>query len=472
MSHGPLILKNVGFSLSHKCCFSHFSAQIYFGEKIAIIGRNGSGKSTLLKILQGLIEPTEGSVTIPPDSVCGFVSQTVTQGDTLSGGQRFNKALSQALQDQPDILFLDEPTNHLDVSNRKSLMGMLKRFTGTLIVVSHDVELLRTCINTIWHIDEEQIKIFSGSYEEYLREQEQARASRTKKIEQLKKEKRAAHDALQAEQQRAAHNKKSGRQENDRNIRGAMKESGSRTVGKNQGRIHELSDRIAHELSENFVPEEIVPHFSLSATELSSSKELVSVREGACGYEKPVLTNITFSLCAQERVALEGDNGSGKSTFFKALLRDLVVEVSGTWQMPSAYDIGYLDQHYTTLNPERSVFEILQDATHGWTNVQIRKHLNDFLFRKNEEVAAPVKQLSGGEKVRLSLAVIAAQTPKLLLLDELTNNLDLETREHVIQVLKEYPGAILAISHDRDFLERISIQRWYRVGSGCLVEEV
>ncbi len=472
MSHGPLILKNIGFSLPHKSCFSHFSAQVYPGEKIAIIGCNGAGKSTLLQILQGNIEPTEGSISIPSDITLGYVPQTIVEHDAASGGQRFNKALSQALQNQPNFLFLDEPTNHLDVSNRKSLMGMLKRFAGTLIVVSHDVELLRTCIDTIWHIDEGQIKVFSGSYDEYLREQEHANASRIKKIEQLKKQKRQAQDALQAEQERATHSKKAGKKENDRNIRGVMKESGSRTVGKNQGRIHELSDRIVNELSENFVPEEIIPHFSFTAADLSSSKEIVRIHEGACGYKTSLLKDIEFSLGAQDRVALKGDNGSGKSTFFKAFLQDPAVQVSGSWQMPVSADIGYLDQHYATLPAESSVLEVVRDAVPGWSLVQCRKHLNDFLFRKNEEVSTLVKQLSGGEKVRLSLAVIAAQTPKLLLLDELTNNLDLETREHVIQVLKEYPGAILVISHDRDFLERIGIQRWYRVCNGSLIDEV
>lgn len=120
-------------------------------------------------------------------------------------------------------------------------------------------------------------------------------------------------------------------------------------------------------------------------------------------------------------------------------------------------DIGYLDQHYGTLNPDKTVLETIADLVPHLPHAEIRRHLNDFLFRKNEEVNALVSTLSGGEKARLSLAQIAAKTPKLLILDEITNNLDLETKEHVTQVLKAYPGAMIIISHEADFLEEIGI---------------
>ena len=144
-------------------------------------------------------------------------------------------------------------------------------------------------------------------------------------------------------------------------------------------------------------------------------------------------------------MAIRGDNGSGKTTLIKAILNDPSVLKSGDWHVPNREDIGYLDQHYGTLDPHKTVTETIHGLVPTWAHGEIRKHLNDFLFRKNEEVNAFVKTLSGGEKVRLSLAQIAAKTPRLLVLDEITNNLDLETRDHVIQVLKEYPGAMLVI---------------------------
>ena len=125
--------------------------------------------------------------------------------------------------------------------------------------------------------------------------------------------------------------------------------------------------------------------------------------------------------------------------------------------------IGYLDQHYSTLNAQKTVLEVIQDCVLNWSHADIRKHLNDFLFRKNEEINTTVLNLSGGEKVRLSLAQIAASTPKLLILDEITNNLDLETRDHVIQILKDYPGAMVVISHDAEFLLSIGVTANYEI---------
>ena len=124
--------------------------------------------------------------------------------------------------------------------------------------------------------------------------------------------------------------------------------------------------------------------------------------------------------------------------------------------MPDSTDIGYLDQHYATLDPDSCAMQIIEKSAPHWTLLQIREHLNSFLFRKNEEVRRTVRDLSGGEKARLSLGQIAATTPKLLILDEITNNIDLETREHVAQVLQEYPGAIILISHDEAFANEIA----------------
>jgi len=127
---------------------------------------------------------------------------------------------------------------------------------------------------------------------------------------------------------------------------------------------------------------------------------------------------------------------------------------SGFWVVPKSEDIGYLDQHYADLKGE-TVLDCISNRVPSWSHSDIRKHLNDFLFRKNKEVYAKISTLSGGEKARLSLALIAAKTPRLLILDEVTNNLDIETRDHVLQILKTYPGALIIISHDQDFLDEL-----------------
>jgi ATPase subunit of ABC transporter with duplicated ATPase domains len=147
----------------------------------------------------------------------------------------------------------------------------------------------------------------------------------------------------------------------------------------------------------------------------------------------------------------------------KAFLQDTSVIRAGDWYLCKVNEIGYLDQHYKTLSAEKSVYQTIADLVPTWPMIEVRRHLNDFLFRKNEEVDTLVAQLSGGEKARLSLAQIAARTPKVLILDEITNNLDLETKAYVAQVLKAYPGALIVISHDADFLDEIGIDQTLQI---------
>ena len=233
--------------------------------------------------------------------------------------------------------------------------------------------------------------------------------------------------------------------------------------------IRNKSQHLATQLSELYLPEIITPKFSLNANILRH-QNLITINDGSVAYlhETPVLTRLDLSISNHDRVALCGDNGSGKSTLIKALLSDATIIRSGEWITPKLSDIGYLDQHYSTLVSSDSVLNSLQKIVHDWSMLKIRRHLTDFLFFNNEEVNALVSTLSGGERARLCLAQIAALTPKLLILDEVTNNLDLESRTHVIQVLKNYPGAILVISHDADFLEKIEIDDYYYIENGIL----
>src|ERR1700722_3016498 len=170
MMHKPIQIKNLCLSFPHKTCFDDFSIQIEYGSRIAIIGRNGSGKSTLLQILQGLVNTGYGDINVPDDVVFGYVPQIVEAFDKLSGGQRFNAALTTALNQDPNVLLLDEPTNHLDRQNRNSLLRLLRTYSGTLIIVSHDTEILRNCVDTLWHLDDGKIQLFNGNFDDYMNE--------------------------------------------------------------------------------------------------------------------------------------------------------------------------------------------------------------------------------------------------------------------------------------------------------------
>lgn len=471
--HKPIQFESIGLSFSHKTCFADFTGQIPYGSRIAIIGCNGSGKSSLLKMLAGLIQPSDGDIYLPKNLRVGYVSQIIESFDSVSGGQRFNKALTQALALDPSILMLDEPTNHLDRHNRQSLIRMLQAFAGTLIMVTHDVELLQASVDCIWHIEDRQIHVFSGCYNDYMRELKHQRAAIETELADLNRQKHQAHENLMQEQARA----KSSRARGEKHIQQRkwptiVSESKARnaqeTSGRKKSAINYKKQELTERLSSLHRPDIMQPKFSLEG--VVSNQTLVTIRDGRVGYagNPIILQDISLSIKACERIAIQGNNGSGKSTLIKAILDDKLVIKQGDWITPNSQDIGYLDQHYGTLSPDKTVLETISFLLPEQPHAEIRKHLNDFLFRKNEEVEAKISTLSGGEKARLSLAQIAAFSPKLLILDEMTNNLDLTTRDHVIQVLKDYPGAMMVISHDSDFLNAIGVNDWYALLNGRL----
>jgi len=465
--YNPIQIKNLTLSLPHKMCFEDFSTQVHHGDRIAIIGRNGAGKSVMLKTIQNKFDLIEGEVLTPEGVAISYVPQTIESFENLSGGQRFNKALTEALNSNPNVLLLDEPTNHLDASNRKSLMRMLANYRGTLIIVSHDVELLRSCVNKLWHIDDGKVKIFSCNYENYLQEIKQKRQSIEQELDLLNRKKNSAHDSLMKEQERAKKSRVGGKKKRAQGywssiVAGAKKQQAQATAGKNKREIGQKKQDLANQLAELHLPEIIKPKFSLTAEQVGN-KNILSIRGGSIGYDKFILQDIHLSLMSGERIAITGDNGSGKSTLIRGILCEPGVVKEGEWQLPSHKAIGYLDQHYANLNHNKKVCETISELMPSWSHAEVRKHLNDFLFRKNEEVNSLVSNSSGGEKARLSIAKIAAHTPQLLILDEITNNIDLETREHMIQVLKNFPGAMIIISHDEDFLKKIGVDNVYDI---------
>ncbi|MDR1435081.1 MAG: ATP-binding cassette domain-containing protein [Puniceicoccales bacterium] len=436
-------IENLNLSFPHKVCFEHFSATVTGGERIAIMGRNGSGKSSLLEMI------AEENANI------GYVPQIIEDFNSLSGGEKFNKILSQALAMNPGALLLDEPTNHLDSANRKGLLRMLQSYGGILIIATHDREILRHYVDTIWHIDGGKINIFHGKYDDYVTEIGINRAAIERQIEALNGQKKSTHEHLMKERERIAKSKASGQKKvaHRKWIKavGNMKANGAeKSQGSKLKAIDSKKQELAEQLENLKLPEIIVPKFSISAEDMGH-KMLISIRRASVGYlKKIVLSDINLSVMSGERVAIVGNNGSGKTTLVRGILNDPNVIKSGEWDVIAADQIGYLDQFYGTLDLEKTAFQLIPD----------RKCLNEFLFRKNEEVNNRVKNMSGGEKARLSLALISAKTPKLLILDEITNNIDLETKDHVVQVLKAYPGALLIISHDSDFLNEIGIDKY------------
>ena len=433
-------LSNLNFSLPHKSCFSEVDARITEGDRIAIIGRNGSGKSTLLRMIR---DNLEGYV--------GYVPQIITDFENMSGGERFNRRLSEELGKRPEILLLDEPTNHLDVQNRKSLIRMLKKFHGAVIVVTHDLDVLRNCCDTLWHIENGKVNIFNGSYDDYILCNQQHKQSIQDQKDLIKHQKKEFQQKFQKQQEKLAKSKAQGKKkvENKRWMKSvadlkAMK--AEKAGGKKLSSLNDIEKDLQKQESNIFIPKLITPKFNITG----KASHGISITDGTVGYgSKIVLENINISTT--ENFAIVGSNGSGKTTLIKGIMNDPSVVRTGQWNVPR--EIGYIDQHYSVLDRNLSVFQVVKEAAQNWTDHDVRSHLNDFLFRKNEEV----ENLSGGEMARLCMAKVAANPPALLIMDEITNNIDLETKSHIINILKNYKWQFIIISHDEEFLNEINI---------------
>ncbi|WP_367606184.1 ATP-binding cassette domain-containing protein [Legionella sp. W05-934-2] len=449
-----------------KVCFESFDASIYSGQRIALIGDNGSGKSSLLELLAGKRVVADGDIYFYQAIQIGYVAQIPAMADGLSGAERFQKALSDALSDNPELLILDEPTNHLDSNNRKQLLQFLRYYSGTLIIASHDPQLLSMIPDCFWSIQGGKIEPFYGSYDDFVREKEMKITQLGHQLASLQRDKKAIHGQRMKEQNRAKNAKEKGKKSIQNRkwptiVSHAKMYRANQTAGKRSQQIHDKREEIITKISEIDRPEIIVPTFHLPAG-FMTKKSVVMVKDGEIGYGDSIIANqINIQLFGQGRLAIIGANGSGKSTLIKGIMNQSGVLKRGEWQGPSTQDIGYLDQHYQQLSRHETVLSTLELARPDWSHAQIRSHLNDFLFKSNPVVNQSVTSLSGGEKARLSLAKIAANPPKLLILDEMTNNLDLTTRNHVIQCLQNYPGPLIVISHDEDFLKQINVTEYY-----------
>lgn len=346
-------------------------------------------------------------------------------------------------------------------------MRMLNSYYGTIIAVTHDEELLRN-FDILWHIDNGKITIFHGKYEDYMKDLHLQRQSIFHQMQMLKREKKSQHDRLMNEQEKVSKGRVAGEKkiQNKKWMKStadlkAMK--AEKSQGKNLKNIEEKKQKLSKQLQGMNFSEEIIPKFNIPFKN-SIDQNIVTIVDGTIGYDDKIIAkNINLSLASTEHLAIIGKNGSGKTTLIKAIMGDKSVCKSGDWYCPHADDIGYLDQHYKDLNPEKTAIEIIEEINPNQTQAEIRKHLNDFLFRKNEEVTTKVCNLSGGEKARLSLAKIAAKVPKLLILDEITNNIDLETKNHIADVLQNYPSAMIIVSHDQAFLDKIKIDEYYEL---------
>lgn len=516
-----LTVERLHFALGPRVLLDHVGLSVEAGERIALIGRNGTGKSTFLKILAGENRADEGDVRVEAgarvaylqqdpqmdstDSVYATVAEglgdlhdvltgyhacidRLGQGDesvmdemsrlqqqidarngwlvaqrldevitrldldpnasvkSLSGGAKRRVLLAQALVQEPDVLLLDEPTNHLDIASIEWLEGLIRDFRGAVIFITHDRAFLQSLANRILELDRGQLTSWPGDYQNYLR-----RLEERENAEQIHN---AEFDKVLAQEEVW--------------IRQGVKARRTR----NEGRVRRL-EALREERSARMSKQGKV-EVSLASAKTSGKIVVEAEHASKMFAGKPILQDFSLRIMRGDRIGLVGPNGVGKSTLIKLMLGQIQPD-SGTVRLGTQLDVAYFDQHRAQLRPEWTALENLCDGgdridVHG-QNVHGIGYLQQFLFTP-DRVRTKVSSLSGGERNRLLLAKLFAQSANLLVLDEPTNDLDLETLEVLEQVLLDFDGTLLVVSHDRAFLDNVVTSLLVFEGEGKVREVV
>ena len=372
----------------------------------------------------------------------GFMQEQLANPvKSFSGGWRMRLNLAQALISRADLLLLDEPTNHLDLDAVIWLQRWLKRFTGTLVLISHDRDFLDDVIGQILHIEHQTAKLYSGNYSAFERQRAEHLAQQDAQYQKQQKE--VAHLTSFVDRFRAKASK--------------AKQAQSRLK-----RLQKLPDlapaHVDSQFTFNFEQPETLPY------------PLLALTESQCGYndEAIILQDVGMTLVPGSRIGLLGRNGAGKSTLIKSLAGDLAL-LKGERYCAQDLKVGYFSQHQLEqLHMPSSAIEHITRAKPDITELQARSFLGRFGF-SGDQALDKVGTMSGGEKARLVLALIVLEKPQLLLLDEPTNHLDLEMRQALVLALQDFDGAIILIAHDRYLLESC-VDEFYLVANGHVTD--
>lgn len=490
---------NLTYRIAGRPILEGASATVDSGHRVGLVGRNGAGKTTLLRLITGEIESDQGAIRLPARARLGITQQeapggpeslieTVLSADEeltalrraadqetdpdmigqvhsrlaqidgyaaearaarilaglgfdhaaqqrpcaeYSGGWRMRVALAALLFSQPDILLLDEPTNHLDLEATIWLEDYLRRYRGTVLIVSHDRNLLNRAVTEILHLDQGKLTLYAGTYDQF----ENARRER------------AAQDAKARTRQIAEQARI--QQFVDRFRYQATKARQAQSRLKMLARMKPVADLPGEERTPiTFpAPDELAP-------------PLFSCDDVNLGYgANTVLENLNLRLDPNDRIALLGANGNGKSTFMRFLAGRLA-PLAGTETRPKKLRVGYFAQHQVDeLDMTATPFVELSRRKPKDTPQQVRNLLGGFGF-SHDKSDTPVASLSGGEKARLLLSLMSCDRPHLLLLDEPTNHLDVVARELLVEALNDFPGAVIVVSHDPHLIETTADRLW------------
>ncbi|MEO1618849.1 MAG: ATP-binding cassette domain-containing protein [Planctomycetota bacterium] len=468
-------LTDVSIRFNGPTLLDEISARIETRQRIGLLGRNGAGKTTLLKMLAGDNEPDHGSISLAPGvriarlvqdvphDMTGSVAEVVMQGvdatkrddpstqwecehevevvltrmqldgdaafETLSSGMKRRTLLARAIVSRPEVLLLDEPTNHLDISSILWLEDFLARWENTLVFITHDRSFLQKLATRIWEIDRGRLFDWSCDYPTFLKRKEQA---------------------LEAEEkQNALFDKKLA--EEEAWIRKGIKARRTR----NEGRVRALK-ALRVERQQRV---DKLGTASMRVIDGEKSGQLVAELEDVSfSYgSRTLLSDFSAMLLRGDKIGIIGPNGAGKSTLLKLMLGQLQPD-SGTVRLGTRLQIAYFDQLRDTLDPEQSVQDNVGEGTEqlkiGGKSKHILGYLQDFLFTP-ERARTKVKFLSGGERNRALLAKLMTKPANVMVMDEPTNDLDAETLELLEELLMQFDGTLLLVSHDRTFLNNV-----------------
>jgi len=473
-----LLLQDIRLTFGGRPLIENASLAVSAGERLCLVGRNGSGKSTLLKIAEGLVEPDSGKRFLQPGTTVRYLPQEpdlsafattrayVEDGlgpgddphratmllealgltgeetpDRLSGGETRRAALAKALAPEPDVLLLDEPTNHLDLPAIEWLEETLRTMRSALVLISHDRRFLeRLSRATVW-LDRGQTRRLDKGFAEFetwrdaiLHEEEKERERLDRKISQELDWVRYGVTARRK-----------------RNMGRLRKLEGLRTEKREQRRqVGEVK-------------------FGASVGDVSGKSVVEAIGISKAFGEREIVRDFSTRIQRGDRVALVGANGAGKTTLL-SLLTGVLAPDSGRIKLGTNIEMVTLDQRRDSLDPMMTLSDALTDGRGDTVIVNgearhVIGYMRDFLFQP-EQARAPISALSGGERGRLMLARALAKPSNLLVLDEPTNDLDLETLDLLEELLDDYTGTILLVSHDRDFLDRVATSVIVSEGDG------
>lgn len=386
----------------------------------------------------------------------------------VSGGELIKAGLIRLLMQRPDILVLDEPTNHLDIYANLWLRDFLETWEGGLLITSHDRDFLNEVVDKTIELEDGRLSVYGGNYDFYLQQKGMMQDAQKREVIRLEKAVKKARKQIERENERAAHsarkdlNKKPD--DNDRVRAHYFKERASKTAGRNkdkaEGRVEDLSGNL--EQSRLKIEKRIDP-MMIANPESYKGRQLIQMRGVECRYPdtRPILRVEELNIRSGDRVAIFGRNGSGKTTLIKLIVNDNSVLWKGEFKYPENLKVVVLDQHYSIVNRNMSVLENLRQYFSSTPLTDIRRHLANFLFSSEDIVNRRAENLSGGEVARLAMAIVTVLPIDLLILDEPTNNLDIHSIEEIEEALKAFSGAILSISHDLSFLQRVGIEESY-----------